>query len=139
MRALVIYGLVFMAAFFLIILNAQGLMLEPESGLEVVRLLTQLQPAFESNNYAVVALVILMSLTWAVKRFGLKKDGSNDHVLPWVSAGLGSILGTSTSLATGIMDPVSGALGGLMLGNAASGAYDMLIRSTKKQMKKNQK
>lgn len=137
MKALAFYGLVLIILLFGVTMKAlaQGLM-EPQSGLEALALLPEFQQAFETKNYALMVCLGLMLATFMVKKFWLSKDGSKDHLLPVISAGLGAVLGGGTSLATGMSDPLTGVLGGVMLGNTASGAYDTFIKSAKRQIKK---
>lgn len=95
--------------------------MEPQSALEVVALLPKLEQAFEVKNYGMIAVIVLMTLTWAIKRFVLPSDGSKKHFLPGASGFLGALFGAAASPD----NPMSGALNGLMLGASASGFYDM--------------
>ena len=105
--------------------------LEPTNAFDALALIPTLQEAVEQQNWAMVVVISLMSLTWLIKRFLLAKDGSQKDLLPAVSAGLGTVLGTAVA-----PDPVMGAMGGLMLGNAASGMYDVLKRTPRAIKKK---
>jgi hypothetical protein len=137
MKGLAVYSLVLVAIFFLFIFNALAQVpVEPQSAMDVLALMPQLQDAIDAKDWAMSLCIGLMTLTWAVKRFALPKDGSRDGVLPLVSAGFGGLLGMGASILTGSGDVGSATVGGVMLGNAASGAYDMLFKSPKKLRKK---
>jgi hypothetical protein len=139
MKGLAVYSLVLVAIFFIFIFNALAQVpMEPQSAMDVVALMPQLQDAIDAKDWAMSLCIGLMTLTWAVKRFALPKDGSRDAVLPMVSAGFGGLLGMGASILTGTADVASSTIGGVMLGNAASGAYDMFFKSTKK-LRKNKK
>ena len=118
------------ALFFPILAIAQGA-LEPTNMGEVVNLLPEVQRALEGKNWAYLLVLVLMIVTYAIKRFCLSKDGSQDRRLPIITSTMGAFLGAAGSVALS-GDILSGAIGGLMAGNAANGAYDAFIKPVKK-------
>lgn len=137
MKHLAIYSLVLMAIFFIFVFNALAQApMEPQTVLDVLGLMPELQRAIDAENWALAACIGLMTITWGIKRFALPRDGSKDVILPIISASLGAIFGGGASLMSGQGDPATSALGGMMMGNAASGAYDTFFKSGKKILKK---
>lgn len=88
-------------------------------------LANQVQDAFESGQYAFVLIVLLMVGLQIAKSLGGRRCPTlKKHAAPY-SAGIGALIGGSAANITG-SDPMMGALGGLMAGNAASGLYSTL-------------
>lgn len=99
-------------------------------------LLSILSSAFESKDNSMALIIAIMFMTGAFKKFALPKDGSKDKTAPFISAGLGAAAGASISAATGQGDISTSALGGILLGNTASGLYSMAVKPVKKKFKK---
>lgn len=118
-------------AFFAIFLPVSGF--AQDFGLDmggvtsVIALATAVQKGVESRNYVFVAVLGLMFGLEILKIFMGSKYPSFKRNAAQYSAVSGVVVGSvGSSLAGG--DPVSGALGGMMVGNAASGLYSSILK-----------
>lgn len=86
---------------------------------------TAVQKAVESGNYVFVAVVVLMLGLQALKIIYSSKSSSLRRNAAQYSAMGGATMGVAGAMMTG-GDPAQGAVGGLLVGNAASGLYSTL-------------
>lgn len=108
---------------------------EPQSMGEAFGVFAEIQKAIQAQDYVYLAVLGLMLATFVIKRYMLARDSSQDGSLPSITALLGAFLG-GAGAATAGGDISSGILGGVLAGNAATGAYDAFIKPLKKKKKK---
>lgn len=90
-------------------------------------LATAVQKAVDSGQYVFAAVVVLMLCMELVKAFsGKKREHLRKHASKYV-AGAGAVTGGLAAKASGA-DPVIGSVGGMMMGNAASGLYSSVFK-----------
>lgn len=88
-------------------------------------LATAIQKAVESGNYVFVAVIALMFGLQVLKViFGQRSSSIRQNAAQYSALG-GAAIGSAMTSVTG-GDPVEGAVGGLLVGNAASGLYSTL-------------
>lgn len=90
-------------------------------------LATAVQKAVEAKNFTFLAVIILMFGIQILKSFSKNKMPHMKRNAAQYSAMGGAAIGAAGSAAMG-SDPVHGATGGFMVGNAASGLYSTLKR-----------
>lgn len=123
----------FILIFLLPIASLGQALTEPQTLSQAVSLIPIIHQAFDSKDYAVLVCAVLMLITFGIKNWVLPKDGSKDHILPAVSSTTGALLGGVVSSMVPGADVLSSVIGGGVLGNAASGLYDMIIKPIKKK------
>ncbi len=85
------------------------------------------QKAVENGQYAFVAVIVLMfGLQVAKIVFGRRSKSVRRNAAQYSAIGGTAVGAAMTSLTGG--DPVEGAVGGLMVGNAASGLYSSIAK-----------
>lgn len=108
---------------------------DPQNLEQAVQLIPELQKALQNQNWLYASCVVLMLVVYAIKKFGLPKTGEKDHLVPIISTVLGGVVG-SVITTVGGGQPTDGIATGVLLGNAASGAYDAYIKPIKRRTKK---
>ncbi len=88
---------------------------------------TSVQKAVENGQYVFVAVIALLFLMQIAKAFFSYRYKSVRHNASQYSAATGTVVGGLAAHLTG-SDPVSGSLGGMLAGNAASGLYSSLVK-----------
>jgi hypothetical protein len=133
MKALAIYGLVLNLIFFALLILiptvAQG------SINELMQLSGPINRAIEAQNWGLLIVLLVLLITACAKRFWAQNDDSKKARLPKISAITGAGIG-SIIAATGQVDPMTGVIGGMLMGNAATGLYDAGVKPLKKRLKK---
>lgn len=93
----------------------------------IMALAAAVQKAFESSQYAFIAVIGLMLSIQLVKALTARRSDHMKRNAHRYAAGGGALMGGAMSQYTG-SDPVAGAVGGMMVGNAASGLYSTVVK-----------
>jgi len=113
---------------------AQEALMEPQSFIEALLLAIQTKGAVDTKSYAVALVGALMLLTFGIKKLFINSE-KKEEFLPMITAIIGAMTGAGATIATGQGDLMTGALGGMLLGNSASGFYDAAVKPIKKRIK----
>lgn len=98
-----------------------------------IALATKVQQAVESKNYVFVAVIAMTFLLQLAKVFCGSKFPSLKKNAAQYSAFGGAGIGAATSALTG-GDAMQGAVGGMLVGNAASGLYSSILKPIGKKL-----
>lgn len=91
-----------------------------------IALATSVQKAVDNGNYIFMAVIVLMLLIEALKAIFYKRPHMKKYA-PQAAALGGGVMGGTFSAMTG-GDPLQGAVGGILAGNAASGLYSSALK-----------
>ena len=110
---------------------------EPEGVMDILLLLSQ-SGGLNLQSYAIGFVGFLILITFCIKLLFMKSEEAKEWI-PMMTAILGAMTGAGASVASGTGDPIAGALGGMLLGNSASGFYDAAVKPIKKRIQNDAK